>query len=233
MPADYQLLMERCWASDPADRPTVDKLVGCLSVMAAERHRRINPSTNMPPPATPAAAAAVAARCPWGRLSPLAYSNSCDQATLQMLVHQQAAQQQLGGSSLWRQGSGGNPILRPSSMGRLPPVVPGAGLLQHKSCPAATFQSLLQSGSLFARSSEDSDESETEQAQGYALDPADAVFAELQEEEEMLRQLRASSQTQSGPGSAPLLHSTQPHQRFTDGLDLTLTGLDDSHTWHI
>jgi hypothetical protein len=27
MPADYQLLMEHCWASDPAARPNVDRYV--------------------------------------------------------------------------------------------------------------------------------------------------------------------------------------------------------------
>lgn len=226
MPADYQLLMERCWASDTADRPSVDKLVGCLSVMAAERQRRLNPNATMPSSATPAAAAAVAARGAWPRLSPLAYTHSCDQATLQMLVQQQAAQeQQLGGSSIWRQGSSSLP--KQSSMGRLPLVLPGASLLQHKSCPAATFESLLRSNSLLPRSS-DSDASESEQ-----MEHADAVFAELQEEEEMLQQLRATSHTQSGPGSAPVLHSSQPHQRYSDGLDLGLSGIDDAHTWHI
>jgi hypothetical protein len=59
------------------------------------------------------------------------------------------------------------------------------------------------------------------------------VFAELLEEEQMLQQLRANSQTQSGPGSAPLLHSTQPHQRYADGLDLGLLQLDEAHMWHI
>jgi hypothetical protein len=64
------------------------------------------------------------------------------------------------------------------------------------------------------------------------MEHADAVFAELQEEEEMLQQLRATS-VQSGPGSAPVLHSSQPHQRFSDGLNLGLAGVDDAHTWHI
>jgi hypothetical protein len=112
-----------------------------------------------------------------------------------------------------------------STMGRLPLVLPGAGLLQHKSCPAATFESLLRSNSLLPRSS-DSDASESEQ-----MEHADAVYAELQEEEEMLQQLRATSQTQSGPGSAPVLAAV--HQRYSDGLDLGLAGIDDAHTWHI
>jgi hypothetical protein len=194
--------------------------------MAAERQRRLNPNATLPSSATPAAAAAVAARGSWPRLSPLAYTHSCDQATLQMLVQEQAAQQQLGGSSIWRQGSSGTSLPKQLNMGRLPLVLPGTGLLQHKSCPAATFESLLRSNSLLPRSS-DSEASDSEQ-----MEHADAVFAELQEEEEMLQQLRATS-VQSGPGSAPVLHSSQPHQRFSDGLNLGLAGVDDAHTWHI
>jgi hypothetical protein len=73
---------------------------------------------------------------------------------------------------------------------------------------------------------------------GVTLDASladDAVFAELWAEEDMLQQMRASSQTQSGPGSAPVLHSSQPHKRYADGLDdLDSMGkLDDNHMWHI
>lgn len=225
MPADYQLLMERCWASDPADRPTLDKLIGCLSVMAAERNRRINPHADLPPPATPAAAAAVAAaaaRGPWGsRLSPLVSSNSCDQATLQMLVQQQ---QGLGGADRSQQPlmrAGSLLASRQSSLSRLAP----GGLLHHKSCPPATFEALLRSGSLLARSSDSSDASDDDK-----MDSADAV---LYEEEEMLLQMRAITRTQSGPGSAPVLHDSQPHQRYSDGLDMSPPGMDDAHTWHI
>jgi hypothetical protein len=48
----------------------------------------------------------------------------------------------------------------------------------------------------------------------------------------MLLQLRVSSLTQSGPGSAPVLHS-QPHQRHMDGLNMWPPELDDAHMWHI
>jgi len=229
MPADYQLLMERCWASDPTDRPSLDKLIGCLSVMAAERNRRINPHADLPPPATPAAAAAVAAaaaRCPWGptRLSPLASSNSCDQATLQMLVQQQ---QGLGGADRCQQ-----PLMRAGSLiaprqSNLSRLAPG-GLLHHKSCPPATFEAFLRSGSLLARSSDSSDASDDDE-----MDSADAVYAVLHEEEEMLLQMRAITRTQSGPGSAPVLHDSQPHQRYSDGLDMGPPGMDNAHTWHI
>lgn len=36
MPDDYQLLMERCWASEPGDRPTVTLLLECLELMIGE-----------------------------------------------------------------------------------------------------------------------------------------------------------------------------------------------------
>eukprot|EP00775_Hariotina_reticulata_P003316 gene3316-3593_t len=37
MPADYQLLMEHCWATDPECRPSVDRLLECLRFMIRER----------------------------------------------------------------------------------------------------------------------------------------------------------------------------------------------------
>lgn len=242
MPADYQLLMERCWASDPADRPSVEKLVGCLAVMAAERNKRINPDARHEPTATPAAAAAVAiaaARSPWGPqgASGLVYSSSCDQGMLQRMVHQPQQhdkQQQLqqptgladrGQQQPWRAGEA--PAPGQSSLGRLAPAAPGSGLLHHKSCPQSTFDALLRSGSALTRSS-DSDASESDK-----MESADAIYAMLEEEEEMLLQLRATSQTRSGPGSAPLMHFRKP-QPFAEGFDMTLfEPLDDNHTWHI
>lgn len=235
MPADYQLLLERCWASDPADRPSADKLLGCLSVMAAERHRRINPhaATLQELPASPAAAVAAA-----GALR--------GQQRLQLG----------GGASLWRQGSGsGSGSSRQFySAGRLPvvgvspggaaPAGSAAGgsagnlLLQHKSCPAAAFEAFLQQAgaSLYGCSPTSAAGGSDILDAGATTDAhAAAAFAEeLLEEHEMLQQLRAVSQTQSGPGSVPVLHSSQPHQRYADGhFDMQLSGLDDAHTWHI
>jgi hypothetical protein len=37
MPADYQLLMEHCWATDPEGRPSVERLLECLKFMIRER----------------------------------------------------------------------------------------------------------------------------------------------------------------------------------------------------
>lgn len=33
MPADYELLMEACWAAAPADRPSTMRLLDCLDAM--------------------------------------------------------------------------------------------------------------------------------------------------------------------------------------------------------
>lgn len=161
---------------------------------------------------------------------------------------------------MWRQGSGsgsgggGGMSRQCFSAGRLPVVgvsprgaagfvgTPSAGslLLQHKSCPASAFEAFLQQSgpSLYGCSPKSAagDRSDSFDAAAAAdPDAADAaVFAELQEEHEMLLQLRASSHTQSGPGSVPTLHSSQPHQRYADGhLNMQLSGLDDAHTWHI
>eukprot|EP00775_Hariotina_reticulata_P003313 gene3313-3589_t len=41
MPADYQLLMEHCWATDPQDRPTVDRLLEFLAYMVSEREESV------------------------------------------------------------------------------------------------------------------------------------------------------------------------------------------------
>eukprot|EP00878_Enallax_costatus_P018623 GHUV01019614.1.p1 GENE.GHUV01019614.1~~GHUV01019614.1.p1 ORF type:complete len:911 (+),score=211.03 GHUV01019614.1:148-2880(+) len=41
MPADYQLLMEHCWATDPADRPSIDRVLECLRYMIHERHQSV------------------------------------------------------------------------------------------------------------------------------------------------------------------------------------------------
>lgn len=252
MPADYQLLLEHCWASDPADRPSADKLLGCLSVMAAERHLRINPDAaaafQLDLPASPGAAVAA-------------------------LRGQQQRPQQLGagGASLWRQDNGSVRSGRQFySAGQLPVVgmsppggaeaatafpggSAGAGsaggslLLQHKSCPAAAFEAFLQQSgaSLYGcspTSAAGGDSGNILLDAGVAATGADTANAavrfaeELQEEHEMLQQLRASSLTQSGPGSVPVLHSSQPHQRYADGhghFDMQLSGLDDAHTWHI
>jgi hypothetical protein len=37
MPADYQLLMQSCWASSPADRPSIVRVLDCLDAMIEER----------------------------------------------------------------------------------------------------------------------------------------------------------------------------------------------------
>ncbi|KAF8061385.1 Acad10 [Scenedesmus sp. PABB004] len=42
IPADYQLLMEHCWATEPADRPKAPRVVECLNLMIAERRQRLS-----------------------------------------------------------------------------------------------------------------------------------------------------------------------------------------------
>lgn len=37
MPRDYSLLMLSCWATNPTDRPTADRLLECLQMMLQER----------------------------------------------------------------------------------------------------------------------------------------------------------------------------------------------------
>ncbi|WIA36739.1 hypothetical protein OEZ86_008009 [Tetradesmus obliquus] len=37
MPDDYQLLMQRCWRAEPAQRPCVDMLLDCLALMIQDR----------------------------------------------------------------------------------------------------------------------------------------------------------------------------------------------------
>eukprot|EP00878_Enallax_costatus_P043713 GHUV01051772.1.p1 GENE.GHUV01051772.1~~GHUV01051772.1.p1 ORF type:complete len:370 (-),score=77.77 GHUV01051772.1:1193-2194(-) len=45
MPADYLLLMDHCWAADPADRPTAVRLIQCIEFMILERRKSSpNPS---------------------------------------------------------------------------------------------------------------------------------------------------------------------------------------------
>lgn len=251
MPADYQLLMERCWASDPSDRPSADKLVSCLRVMAAERSRRLSAQLpTLPATASPAAAADAAAGRGW---SSLAHTASADQATLQGLVaaHQQQQQvvrtapTELGAGSAalqeqqrHRRGSALATVGRSSMgsstaglMGRPaaaagPVGVPGS-LLHQKSCPASAFEPLLRSGGAILGCSLDDGVSDSDQGVGRHGEQ------ELEEEAEMLLQLRASSNTQSGPGSVPVLLQ-QPHQRTIDGLDMwPPPELDDAHMWHI
>lgn len=37
MPRDYSLLMLSCWATNPADRPSADRLLDCISLMLQDR----------------------------------------------------------------------------------------------------------------------------------------------------------------------------------------------------
>jgi hypothetical protein len=37
MPADYELLMEKCWAASPDDRPSIVRVLDCLDAMIEER----------------------------------------------------------------------------------------------------------------------------------------------------------------------------------------------------
>lgn len=39
MPADLQILMEHCWSSDPAARPSIDRVLQCLEFMVSERQQ--------------------------------------------------------------------------------------------------------------------------------------------------------------------------------------------------
>lgn len=248
MPADYQLLMERCWSSDPTDRPTVDKIIGCLSVMAAERHKRIDPHAGESASATPAAAAALAAaaaRGPWAR--------SCDAAAMRAMM---ASAQQQGQHTQGQSAAGGSmPAQRQLGMPqscslpprRRPTPAPGALLPHSNSCPSRTLQTLLQSGSVLAESnsSHDSDYIDNEDEEEVddntlggdtataTTTEAEEELAELQDEENMLSQLRANSMTQSGPGSARVLQLCQPHQRFADALAMPLPELSTDHMWHI
>eukprot|EP00775_Hariotina_reticulata_P002668 gene2668-2968_t len=41
MPADLRLLMEHCWATDPASRPSADRVVECLRAMVQDRQQKL------------------------------------------------------------------------------------------------------------------------------------------------------------------------------------------------
>lgn len=45
MPADYQLLMQHCWATDPAARPSVSRVLECLRYMISERQQQLQSTT--------------------------------------------------------------------------------------------------------------------------------------------------------------------------------------------
>lgn len=40
MPADYQLLMQHCWATEPAARPSISRVLECLRYMISERQQQ-------------------------------------------------------------------------------------------------------------------------------------------------------------------------------------------------
>lgn len=39
MPADYQILMQHCWATDAAARPGINRVLECLQYMIAQREQ--------------------------------------------------------------------------------------------------------------------------------------------------------------------------------------------------
>jgi len=41
MPADLRLLMEHCWATEPASRPSADRVVECLRAMVQDRQQKL------------------------------------------------------------------------------------------------------------------------------------------------------------------------------------------------
>uniref|UniRef100_A0A383WIW4 Protein kinase domain-containing protein n=1 Tax=Tetradesmus obliquus TaxID=3088 RepID=A0A383WIW4_TETOB len=51
MPSDYALLMQRCWAAEPGERPGISNLLQCLDPMIKERRKRLSiDDTSLPPP---------------------------------------------------------------------------------------------------------------------------------------------------------------------------------------
>jgi hypothetical protein len=41
MSADYQLLMQHCWATEPAARPSISRVLECLRYMISERQQQL------------------------------------------------------------------------------------------------------------------------------------------------------------------------------------------------
>ncbi|WIA34787.1 hypothetical protein OEZ86_013090 [Tetradesmus obliquus] len=51
MPSDYALLMQRCWAAEPGERPGISNVLQCLDAMIKERRKRLSiDDTSLPPP---------------------------------------------------------------------------------------------------------------------------------------------------------------------------------------
>ncbi|WIA34798.1 hypothetical protein OEZ86_013101 [Tetradesmus obliquus] len=80
MPSDYRLLMENCWATEPTNRPTADRIIECLRYMIIERQRNLAGS-RQGTPGTPLAAAAAAAAAP-RRLSGSFHYGGCRRESL-------------------------------------------------------------------------------------------------------------------------------------------------------
>lgn len=40
MPADYQLLMQHCWATEPSARPKISRVLECLQYMVRQRQQQ-------------------------------------------------------------------------------------------------------------------------------------------------------------------------------------------------
>jgi len=47
MPADYQILMQHCWATDPDARPSISRVLECLQHMITERQHKARGSMDV------------------------------------------------------------------------------------------------------------------------------------------------------------------------------------------
>eukprot|EP00878_Enallax_costatus_P018455 GHUV01019427.1.p1 GENE.GHUV01019427.1~~GHUV01019427.1.p1 ORF type:complete len:578 (+),score=131.42 GHUV01019427.1:188-1921(+) len=47
MPMDYQLLMKKCWAAEPTDRPTIKQVLACLDAMIKDRQHKVQQNSNV------------------------------------------------------------------------------------------------------------------------------------------------------------------------------------------
>uniref|UniRef100_A0A383W352 Protein kinase domain-containing protein n=1 Tax=Tetradesmus obliquus TaxID=3088 RepID=A0A383W352_TETOB len=63
-PKDYAILMESCWAADPANRPKAERVVECLRYMIVERQRNLAAAAAAAAEDTSAASAAMAPDTP-------------------------------------------------------------------------------------------------------------------------------------------------------------------------
>lgn len=96
MPADYQQLMQKCWATQPPDRPTASAAVECLQYMIQQRQSQTSGSADAPIAPPPLLAAGLQQQ----QLPGMA------QAVQQQRVQQGPG----GGEGMLQRGTGADPL---------------------------------------------------------------------------------------------------------------------------